>query len=119
MVTGASGSPRANKGALSPPLSKSKTAGVGTKSSGDGPESAPEGGLGSPAMALSIRNGRCEVNLELECAWQLIYDRVHALGVLESLDAIAEPHDWSTGLDGGPRKVIREDHRIAEPDSEI
>ena len=62
------------------------------------------------------RDGRCEVSPELECAWQLIYDRARALGVLESLEEIAEPHDWSTGLDGGPRKVIREDQRIAEPD---
>jgi hypothetical protein len=38
--------------------------------------------------------------------------------VLDSLEAIAEPHDWSTGLDGGPRKVIREDQRIADPGEE-
>ena len=64
------------------------------------------------------RDGRCEVNAELECAWQLIYDRARALGVLDSLEAIAEPHDWSTGLDGGPRKVIREDQRIADSGKE-
>jgi hypothetical protein len=33
---------------------------------------------------------------------------------LDQLEAIAAPHDWSTGLDGGPRKVIREDQRIAD-----
>ena len=64
------------------------------------------------------RDGRCEVNPELECAWQLIYDRARALGVLDRLEVIAEPQDWSTGLDGGPRKVIREDQRIADPEPE-
>ncbi len=43
----------------------------------------------------------------------MIYDRARALGILEKLEAIAEPHDWSTGYDGGPRQVVREDQRIA------
>ena len=59
------------------------------------------------------RDGICEVNPELECAWQLIYDRAKALGILEQFEAIAAPQDWSTGLDGGPRKVVREDQHIA------
>ena len=29
------------------------------------------------------------------------------------IDSIALPQDWSTGLDGGPRKVVREDQCIA------
>ena len=37
--------------------------------------------------------------------------RARALGKLE---AIAEPHDWSTALDGGPRKVVREDQYIGD-----
>jgi hypothetical protein len=53
------------------------------------------------------------VNQDLDCAWQLIYDRAVALGSLDRLDAIVPPHDWSTGLDGGPRKVVREDQCIA------
>jgi len=59
------------------------------------------------------QEGRCEVNSELPCAWQLIYDRATTLGVLEQFDRIVPPHDWSTGLDGGPRKVIRLDQCIA------
>jgi ferredoxin len=58
--------------------------------------------------------GRCEVRPELECGWQLIYDRASALGILGKLEAIAEPHDWSTALDGGPRKVVREDQYIGD-----
>jgi ferredoxin len=60
------------------------------------------------------QEGRCEVRPELECGWQLIYDRASALGTLGKLEAIAEPHDWSTALDGGPRKVVREDQYIGD-----
>lgn len=59
------------------------------------------------------QDGHCEVNANLDCAWQLINDRAQALGVLDRFDAIVAPHDWSTGLDGGPRQVIREDQCIA------
>lgn len=59
------------------------------------------------------RDGKCEVSEDLDCAWQLIYNRASALGILDTLEAIAPPQDWSTSLDGGPRKVIREDQRIA------
>lgn len=59
------------------------------------------------------RQGKCEVDAELECGWQLIYDRAKALGILDKLDSIAPLQDWSTGADGGPRKVVREDQCIA------
>jgi len=59
------------------------------------------------------QEGKCEVNPDLPCAWQLIYERAGNLGVLDRLEAIVPPHDWSTGLDGGPRKVVREDQCIA------
>ena len=59
------------------------------------------------------RDGKCEVNEELDCAWQLIYDRAKTLGGLNKFEEIADIQDWSTGIDGMPRKVIREDQRIA------
>jgi ferredoxin len=59
------------------------------------------------------REGHCEVSPELDCAWQLIYDRAKALQKLDELEAVVPPLDWSTGLDGGPRKVVREDQCIA------
>lgn len=59
------------------------------------------------------RDGKCEVREDLDCAWQLIYDRARALAILDAFEAIAPPQDWSTSLDGGPRKVVREDQCIA------
>jgi len=53
------------------------------------------------------------MRLAVECGWQLIYDRARALGILDRLEEIAAVQDWSTGFDGGPRKVVREDQCIA------
>jgi len=55
-------------------------------------------------------DGKCEVDPEnIECGWQLIYDRLKTLGKLHVLTENAEPKDWSLTHDGGPRKLSRED----------
>ena len=53
--------------------------------------------------------GKCEINKELDCAWQLIIDRLKELGRLEDYEEIIPIKDWSTERAGGPRKVVRED----------
>jgi ferredoxin len=58
------------------------------------------------------KNGKCEIDPEVDCAWQLIYDRLKALGKLELLTEIQPARDWSTSRDGGPRKIVREDLRL-------
>jgi hypothetical protein len=58
------------------------------------------------------KNGKCEVNSETDCAWQLIYDRAKASGQLEKLITYAPPKDWRTSYAGGSRKLLREDHVI-------
>jgi ferredoxin len=58
------------------------------------------------------RNGKCEVNSETDCAWQLIVDRSLASGKLDRLAAYVPPRSWRTSSAGGPRKVYREDHVI-------
>lgn len=60
------------------------------------------------------RDGTCEINEDIECAWQLIYDRAKAINILDKLESIiSRPQDWSAGLSGGCRKVVREDQCIA------
>ena len=54
-------------------------------------------------------NGKCEVDKETDCAWQLIIDRLKELGQLDRYEEIIPIKDWSTGRDGGPRKRVRED----------
>lgn len=58
------------------------------------------------------KNGQCEIDPEIDCAWQLIYERLRALGRLELMTEIQPARDWSTSRDGGPRKIVREDLRL-------
>lgn len=55
--------------------------------------------------------GKCEINAEVECAWQLIIDRLKELDRLDEYETLAPIKDWSTERAGGPRKVVREDVR--------
>jgi ferredoxin len=56
-------------------------------------------------------DGRCEVNPDVDCAWQLIIDRLSSFGRLEDLESIHPPKDWSLKQGIGPRKIIREDQQ--------
>lgn len=58
------------------------------------------------------REDRCEVRPDIECAWQLIYQRLKDIGQLDKLKQIKKPKNWSTSLSGGCRGIIREDHRL-------
>lgn len=64
------------------------------------------------------QDGKCEVDVEIACGWQLIYDRLQALGKLDAMDEIEPPKDWNTARHGGPRKMVREDLVIDEPTGE-
>ena len=54
-------------------------------------------------------HGTCEISRDIECAWQLIINRLKELGRLEDYETLAPIKDWSKERAGGPRKVIRED----------
>ena len=54
-------------------------------------------------------SGKCEVDENIDCGWQLIYDRMKRQGRLDELLEISEIRDWRTSRDGGPRSVKRED----------
>lgn len=60
------------------------------------------------------QNGKCEIDPDTDCAWQLIYDRVKSFGRLDRLATTFELRDWSTSRDGGPRSVRREDVIVGE-----
>jgi hypothetical protein len=55
------------------------------------------------------QNGKCEIDPEVDCGWQLIYERMAKLGQLDKLAEVISPKDWTPSRDGGPRKIIRED----------
>jgi len=58
-------------------------------------------------------DGHCEIDPDVPCAWQLIYDRLSSKGKLDAILEISPPKDWSQSRDGGPRKIIRDDLRLA------
>jgi ferredoxin len=60
------------------------------------------------------QNSVCEIDPEVSCAWQLIYERMTARGQLARLLEFQPPKDWSTSRDGGPRRIVREDLRKLE-----
>ncbi|MDH4207421.1 MAG: methylenetetrahydrofolate reductase C-terminal domain-containing protein [Anaerolineae bacterium] len=64
------------------------------------------------------QGGKCEIDPEVPCAWQLIYDRLAAQGRLEQLLEITPAKDWSRSRDGGPRRLVREELRLESHDNE-
>ena len=57
-------------------------------------------------------DGHCEINADVQCAWQLIYDRLSSMNKLDVLMQLQPPKNWRTSRDGGPRKIIRPDLRL-------
>ncbi len=53
--------------------------------------------------------GKCEISQDVDCVWQLIWDRMKALGIENRYEEVMTAKDWRTSRDGGPRKIIRED----------
>ncbi len=54
-------------------------------------------------------SGKCEISPEVDCVWQLIWDRLKALGLEDRYEDIMPAKNWQTSRGGGPRKIIRED----------
>ena len=55
-------------------------------------------------------DGKCEVGGGTTlCGWQLIYDRLEGLGLLDTLEEISPPKDWRTHLGQGSRRIVREE----------
>jgi len=53
--------------------------------------------------------GKCEISKELDCAWQLVIDRLEALGRLDDYEKVQPIKDWSKDRSGGPRSFKLED----------
>jgi hypothetical protein len=54
-------------------------------------------------------NGKCEISKDIDCAWQLVVDRLEALGKLDDYEKLAPVKDWSKDRAGGPRSFKLED----------
>ncbi|MFH2067373.1 MAG: methylenetetrahydrofolate reductase C-terminal domain-containing protein [Pseudomonadota bacterium] len=53
--------------------------------------------------------GKCEISQDVDCAWNLIWERLKALGLEKKYEEITVAKDWRPSWHGGPRRIIRED----------
>jgi len=51
--------------------------------------------------------GKCEISKEVDCAWQMIVDRLKALDRLDDYEKISSLKNWSADRSGGPRSLDR------------
>ncbi len=58
------------------------------------------------------KDGKCELNEENDCIWNLIVERAESRGELDSISKVQKPKSWSNGRHGGPKKVIDEVQRV-------
>ena len=58
-------------------------------------------------------DGHCEIDPNTPCAWQLIHDRLIHLGRLDAIMNPQPPKNWKMARDGGPRRIVRDDLRLA------
>ena len=64
-------------------------------------------------------DGHCEIDPDVPCAWQLIFDRLTSMGKQESMLELQMPKNWQVSRDGGPRKIVREDLRLISDETEV
>lgn len=51
------------------------------------------------------QDGKCEVDEDADCVWQLIHDRLRRLNKLDELTTIRGPKDWQTSTNAGQRRI--------------
>lgn len=69
----------------------------------------PKGILNGPCGGN--KNGKCEVNLEMPCAWVRIYEKTKELGRLEDLKKMFGPKDWSKKQRPGRYSIQEKDEK--------
>ena len=57
------------------------------------------------------KNGKCEIDENIDCIWYKIVERAAERGNLESLKGVRKSKNWSNSGHGGPKRMLREDLR--------
>ena len=57
------------------------------------------------------KEGKCEVDENLDCVWFQIYERAKARGNVKQLLKVRKPKNWANSGHGGPKRMVREDLR--------
>ena len=53
--------------------------------------------------------GNCEISEDVDCVWNIIWERLKSLGMEDRYEEVMTAKDWRPSWHGGPRKIIRED----------
>jgi len=57
-------------------------------------------------------NGKCEMDPELDCIWDLIIQKLEATGELDKLLELTPARNWQTSRAGGVRRQTHEDSQL-------
>lgn len=57
------------------------------------------------------KEGKCEVDENIDCVWYLIAERAKSKGSFDPLKKINKLKDWSNSIQTGPKRILREDLR--------
>jgi ferredoxin len=57
------------------------------------------------------KNGKCEIDENVDCVWKLIVERAEAKGQYDSLMKVRKSKNWSKSCHGGPKRVLHEELR--------
>jgi ferredoxin len=55
------------------------------------------------------QNGKCEIDPDTPCGWDLIYRSLKQQGRLDLMEAVIPPKNWKPSRSGGPRKTVRKE----------
>ena len=54
------------------------------------------------------------MNLEVDCAWYAIHERLKLQNRLDLIEQVSPPKDWSTSHSGGRRVYVRDDAKLTQ-----
>ena len=55
------------------------------------------------------QNGKCEIDPDTPCGWDLIYRSLKEQGRLDLMEVVIPPKNWKPSRSGGPRKTVRKE----------
>jgi hypothetical protein len=65
------------------------------------------------------QNGKCEIDPETPCGWDLIYRSLKEQGRLDLMDVVIAPKNWRPSRSGGLRKTVRREAVQTEEEKKI
>ncbi len=65
------------------------------------------------------QNGKCEIDPDTPCGWDLIYRSLKQQGRLDLMEAVIPPKNWKPSRSGGPRRTVRKEAVLTDEEKRI